>query len=170
MNKKSGKISVTTSTAAQDSGFAVNPDLIYNQMVGNLMQATSRALYEEVTFNKNQVTSIDWVTYPILRIADSPARHPRPRAAARPAVARLGRAGHVPDDRRDCERVLRSTGTRIHKAPMTPGRVRATLKAAGHQLDRGRFTASKVGARLPGLDRSRPWRRDAFFDVGSGRC
>ena len=72
VNKKSGKISVTHLYAAQDSGFAVNPDLIYNQMIGNVIQGTSRALYEEVTFNKNQVTSIDWVTYPILRFADAP--------------------------------------------------------------------------------------------------
>jgi CO/xanthine dehydrogenase Mo-binding subunit len=33
---------------------------------------TSRALSEEVTFNKNQVTSIDWIGYPILRFKDSP--------------------------------------------------------------------------------------------------
>ena len=56
VNKKSGKILVTHLYAAQDSGFAVNPDLIYNQMIGNVIQGTSRALSEEVTFNKNQVT------------------------------------------------------------------------------------------------------------------
>ena len=32
----------------------------------------SRALLEEVVFNKAQVTSLDWVTYPILRFKDSP--------------------------------------------------------------------------------------------------
>ena len=72
VNKKTGKISVTHLYGAQDSGFAVNPNLVDNQMVGNLIQATSRALWEEVTFNKNQVTSVDWVTYPILRFADAP--------------------------------------------------------------------------------------------------
>ena len=57
MNKKTGKILVTHLYAAQDSGFAVNPSLIYNQMIGNVIQGTSRALWEEVTFNKNHVTS-----------------------------------------------------------------------------------------------------------------
>ena len=32
----------------------------------------SRALLEEVTFNNTNVTSLDWVSYPILRFADSP--------------------------------------------------------------------------------------------------
>ena len=48
VNKKSGKILVTHIYAAQDSGFAVNPSLIYNQMIGNVIQGTSRALWEEV--------------------------------------------------------------------------------------------------------------------------
>ena len=73
VNKKTGKILVKHLYAAQDSGFAVNPNLIENQMIGNVIQGTSRALCEEVTFNKNQVTSLDWVTYPILRFKDAPA-------------------------------------------------------------------------------------------------
>ena len=32
----------------------------------------SRALFEQVAFNKKQVTSLDWVTYPILRFKDAP--------------------------------------------------------------------------------------------------
>ena len=43
----------------------VIPDRVHNQMGGNLITGTSRALVEEVTFNTSQVTSLDWVTYPI---------------------------------------------------------------------------------------------------------
>ena len=39
---------------------------------GNLLQATSRILKEEVTFDTEKVTSVDWVTYPILRHTDVP--------------------------------------------------------------------------------------------------
>src|SRR5579871_3161968 len=39
VNKKTGKILVQHLYGAQDSGFALNPDLIYNQMVGNLTQS-----------------------------------------------------------------------------------------------------------------------------------
>ncbi len=131
VNKKSGKISVTHLYGAQDSGFAVNPDLIYNQMVGNLTQSTSRALYEEVTFNKNQVTSIDWVTYPILRIADAPAvTHVLVQRLDQPSLG-SGEPVTCPTIGAIANAFFDATGTRMHEAPMTPGRVRATLKAAG---------------------------------------
>ena len=131
VNKKTGKILVKHLYGAQDSGFAVNPDLIYNQMVGNLTQSTSRALWEEVTFNKNNVTSIDWVTYPILRFKDAPAlttvlvqRTDQPSLGSGEPVTcpTIGAIANAFFD---------ATGVRMHEAPMTPGRVRATLKAAG---------------------------------------
>ncbi len=131
VNKKSGKITVLHLYAAQDSGFSVNPDLIYNQMIGNLTQSTSRALSEEVTFNKNQVTSLDWITYPILRIADAPKitnvlvqRTDQPSLGSGEPVTcpTLGAIANAFFD---------ATGTRMHEAPLSAGRVRATLSAAG---------------------------------------
>ena len=131
VNKQTGKISVQHLYGAQDSGFAVNPNLIYNQMVGNLTQATSRTLWEEVTFSKNQVTSIDWITYPILRFVDAPAvttvlvqRTDQPSlGSGEPVTCPV--VGAVANAFYD------ATGTRMYEAPFTPGRVRATLKAAG---------------------------------------
>ena len=131
VNKKSGKITVLHLYGAQDSGFSVNPDLIYNQMVGNLTQSTSRALSEEVTFNKNQVTSLDWITYPILRIADAPnlttvlvQRTDQPSLGSGEPVTcpTIGAIANAFFD---------ATGTRMHEAPLSAGRVRATLSAAG---------------------------------------
>jgi CO/xanthine dehydrogenase Mo-binding subunit len=131
VNKKSGKILVTHLYAAQDSGFAVNPDLIYNQMVGNLIQGTSRALSEEVVFNKNQVTSIDWIGYPILRFKDAPnvttvlvqrTDQPSLGSGEPPTCPIIGAIANAFFD---------ATGVRLHEAPFTTGRVRATLKAAG---------------------------------------
>ena len=48
------------------------PGGVENQAVGSLVQGTSRALLEEVAFNRSQVTSLDWITYPILRFKDAP--------------------------------------------------------------------------------------------------
>ena len=131
VNKKTGKLLVTHIYAAQDSGFAVNPSLIYNQMIGNVIQGTSRALYEEVTFNTNQVTSIDWVTYPILRFKDSP--QVTNVLVQRTDQTSLGSGEPVtcPLTGAIANAFYDATGVRIHEAPMTPGRVRATLKAAG---------------------------------------
>ena len=36
------------------------------------IQTTSRTLWEEVTFDRNNVTSVDWKTYPISEIATTP--------------------------------------------------------------------------------------------------
>ena len=94
VNKQTGKITVKHLYGAQDSGFAVNPNLIYNQMIGNMVQATSRTLWEEVTFNKNQVTSIDWVTYPILRFMDAPRS--RTCSSSGPTSRRSARASRSP--------------------------------------------------------------------------
>ena len=44
-----------------------------NQISGQLVQAASRLLKEEVTFSKTNVTSLDWNSYPILRFAETPA-------------------------------------------------------------------------------------------------
>jgi nicotinate dehydrogenase subunit B len=131
VNKKTGKITVTHLWGAQDSGFSMNPSLIYNQIVGNLIQGASRALSEEVTFNKNQVTSIDWIGYPILRFKDAPnvtavlvqrTDQPSLGSGEPPTCPVIGAIANAFYD---------ATGVRLHEAPFTPGRVRATLKAAG---------------------------------------
>ena len=50
----------------------INPDGVKNQVEGNVIQGVSRALFEEVLFDANGVTSLDWATYPILRFPDLP--------------------------------------------------------------------------------------------------
>jgi CO/xanthine dehydrogenase Mo-binding subunit len=131
VNKKSGKITVTHLYAAQDSGFSMNPTLIYNQMIGNVIQGTSRALSEEVTFNKNQVTSIDWIGYPILRFKDSPSvTNVIVQRTDQPSLG-VGEPVTCPITGAIANAFFDATGVRLHECPMTPGRVRATLKAAG---------------------------------------
>jgi len=131
VNKQTGKILVTHLYAAQDSGFAVNPNLIYNQMIGNVIQGASRALWEEVTFNKNNVTSIDWVTYPILRFKDHPAvTNVLVQRTDQPSLG-SGEPVTCPLTGSIANAFFDATGVRMHECPMTPGRVRATLKAAG---------------------------------------
>ena len=49
---------------ALNAGLAVNPTFVENQITGMLVQATSRLLKEEVTFDSASVTSVDWASYP----------------------------------------------------------------------------------------------------------
>lgn len=65
-------VRVSHALVAHDCGLIVNPDGLRNQIEGNVVQATSRALNEAVQFDRSRVTSLDWGGYPILRFADAP--------------------------------------------------------------------------------------------------
>jgi CO/xanthine dehydrogenase Mo-binding subunit len=131
VDKKSGKITVTHIYNGIDAGLIVNPDGVANQMTGGSVFGLSRALSEVFQTSKTRVTSLDWVTYPILRFKDAPhvtnvvvSRPDRlPTGTGEPAVAPI--PGAVANAFFD------ATGVRIRTGPMTPARVRATLQAAG---------------------------------------
>jgi len=131
VNKKTGKITVTHIYNGIDAGLAVNPEGIENQMVGGAIFGLSRALSETFTTSKTRVTSLDWVTYPILRFKEAP--HITNVIVNRPDKLPLG-AGEppcCPIPAAVANAFFDATGVRIREAPMTPARVRATLKAAG---------------------------------------
>jgi CO/xanthine dehydrogenase Mo-binding subunit len=131
VNKKTGKVTVLHMIAAQDSGFAINPDLLMNQMSGNLVQGSSRVLHEELMFDKKRVTSRDWVTYPILRFKDTPkvttvlVNRPDREASG------SGEPPLVPSGPAIANAIYDATGVRMTQAPLTPARVRGFLKNAG---------------------------------------
>jgi nicotinate dehydrogenase subunit B len=156
VNMKTGKITCTAVHCAQDTGLTQYVGGVENQAVGSIVMGASRALWEEVTFNSSNVTSLDWVSYPILRFKDAPTidfqivqRTDIP-AVNTPTV--LSNGTSVPASTVAASGVYSSgsgeppqscigaaianaffdaTGVRIRQAPMTPARVRATLKAAG---------------------------------------
>jgi CO/xanthine dehydrogenase Mo-binding subunit len=130
VDKKTGKIVVRHLYMAVDPGLAVNPELIENQMIGGAVMATGRVLHEAALFDRSRVTSLDWVTYPILRFRETPKvtaivlPHPDQRA---------GGAGEVPEAATTAaiaNAFFDATGVRIRESPMTPARVRATLASA----------------------------------------
>ncbi len=166
VNKQTGKIVCNTVYCAQDTGFIQYPGGVENQGVGSIVQGASRALFEEVTFNKSNVTSLDWVSYPIMRFQDAPKivfqmnqRTDIPNAPATNGVPGSGAAAGVVtngvsvvptttavsgvysagsgEPPSSCigaaiaNAFFDATGVRLREAPMTPARVRATLKAAG---------------------------------------
>jgi len=131
VNKKTGKIVVKHIYNAIDAGLAFNPEGIENQMVGGAIMGVSRALHEEVGFTKQRVTALDWVTYPILRFKDAPTitnvvvqrLDKLPTGAGEPPICPIPAA--------IANAFFDATGVRIRTGPMTPSRVRETLKAAG---------------------------------------
>jgi CO/xanthine dehydrogenase Mo-binding subunit len=130
VNKKTGKIVAKHMYAAQDSGYVVNPGLVENQMSGNLVMGTSRALMEQVIFDKERISSVDWSTYPLLRFKEHPnvttviVQRPDKPSTGSGEPPQVSVAAAIANAFYD------ATGVRLHEAPMTPGRVRAALKAA----------------------------------------
>ena len=144
VNKKSGKITATHLYGAQDTGLSVYLGGVENQAVGSMTQGLSRALYEQLAFNKSNVTSLDWVTYPILRFKDSPPvtfsvvqRTDIPAvdngtvATSGALATGSGEPPTAPIAAALANAFFDATGVRIRQAPLTAARVRATLKAAG---------------------------------------
>jgi CO/xanthine dehydrogenase Mo-binding subunit len=69
-----GRLIVHRAVAAVDSGEAVNPDGIRNQVEGGILQSLSWTAYEAAGHDGARRTDYDWSTYPILRFGDAPRR------------------------------------------------------------------------------------------------
>jgi CO/xanthine dehydrogenase Mo-binding subunit len=72
IDPSTGRVWTRKFTVAHDCGFIVNPGHLKKTIEGNIVMAASRALFEEVTWDAENVTSVDWASYPILEIADAP--------------------------------------------------------------------------------------------------
>jgi CO/xanthine dehydrogenase Mo-binding subunit len=130
VNKRTGKIVVKDLYVTQDTGLSINPELVENQMIGGVIMAASRVIHEQITFNTKRVTSLDWVTYPIMRFKDHPRVH---TTVIQRMDQTTGGSGEVPMDATVAaigNAFFDATGVRIRDTPITPGRVRAVLKAA----------------------------------------
>jgi CO/xanthine dehydrogenase Mo-binding subunit len=130
VNKRTGNIVAKRLFGALDAGLSVNPALVENQIVGQMIQSTSRVLKEEVTFDQTNVTSLDWVSYPVLRFAEHPDVTPvvvqrldQPSTGAGEEVMGATAAAIA-------NAFFDATGARLRQYPMTPERVRAALAAA----------------------------------------
>jgi CO/xanthine dehydrogenase Mo-binding subunit len=142
----SGRIEVRRVVCAHDCGLVVNPDALRNQIEGAIVQGLSRAIHEEVQFDRSRVTSVDWASYPILRFSEAPSieviligRPDQPlwgagEASIVPVAAALGNA------------LFDATGVRLRRVPFTPARVKEALGWASVASASGR-----VGLRVAEL-------------------
>jgi CO/xanthine dehydrogenase Mo-binding subunit len=131
VNRRTGRIRPLHLYAAQVAGLAVYLPGIENQIEGNLIMGASRALHEEVPFDRSRSLALDWVSYPILRFKDAPAVSTRIVQRLDLASTGSGEPTNVPVAAAIANAFFDATGHRIRTAPMTPGRVRAVLAAAG---------------------------------------
>lgn len=132
VNQESGEVQPRRFVIAHDCGPISNPDGLRNQIEGGILQGTSRALGEEITWDSDKVTSIDWESYNTLSLGiQLPVIDcvliDRPTATATGAgetaitlaAAAIGNA------------IFDATGARIRQVPFTPDRVKAALPSRG---------------------------------------
>ena len=127
VERASGRIRVERVACAFDCGQIINPDGVRGQVEGSILQTLSRALMEEVQFDRARVTSVDWSSYPILRFPDVPKldivlidRPTEPPVGAGEAACTTVAAALA-------NAVFDATGARLRTVPFTPERVKATL-------------------------------------------
>ncbi|MBW0004830.1 MAG: xanthine dehydrogenase family protein molybdopterin-binding subunit [Hyphomicrobiales bacterium] len=131
VDRPTGAIHVRRVACAHDCGLMINPDGVRSQVEGNILQTLSRALFEEIKFDRKGVTSADWASYPILTYPDVPELlidlvqrpHEPPlgagEASAAPVAAALANAVHD------------ACGIQLRTVPFTRERVRTALSGEG---------------------------------------
>jgi CO/xanthine dehydrogenase Mo-binding subunit len=128
VNRRIGEVRVTRFVCAHDCGLIINPDALRSTIAANLVQSLSRAMKEEVMFDRSNVTSVDWLTYPVARASDIPSQfdivllnHPElPSSGAGEPSSRATAAAIA-------NAIFDATGARVRQAPLTPARVKAVL-------------------------------------------
>jgi nicotinate dehydrogenase subunit B len=128
VNKATGDVSVTRVVAGQDSGLMINPDGVRHQIHGNVIQSTSRALMEEVSFDRGSVVSREWGAYPIITFPDVPRIDVLmlPRQDQPPLG--VGESASVPSAAAIANAIFDATGVRFRELPFTPERILAGLR------------------------------------------
>lgn len=128
VNRTTGLVRVTNVFVAHDCGLVINPDGVRNQIEGSTLQTISRTLKEEVRWDHEKVTSIDWASYPILTFSEVPEtieialinRPDQPAlGAGEPAVCSVPAA--------IANAIADATGARLRALPFTPEKVKAAL-------------------------------------------
>ena len=128
VERASGRIWARKVWVAHDCGLIINPQGLRYTIEGNVVHGLSRTLFEEVRFDRNSVTSIDWASYPILEMRDAPEAievvlidHPEiaSSGAGEPSIRVIPAAV--------ANALCDATGVRLRSAPLSADKVKAAL-------------------------------------------
>jgi nicotinate dehydrogenase subunit B len=129
VHRISGEVQVRRVVVGHDAGLMVNPAGVVQQIHGNVVQTTSRALKErvEVDARTGAVANREWGSYPILSFREVPVIEVLtiPRPGEPPLGA--GESSSVPGTAAIANAIFDATGVRLREPPFTPEVVRAAL-------------------------------------------
>ena len=129
VHKVTGEVHVSRVVVGHDAGLMVNPKGVEQQVHGNVLQTTSRALKEQLRVDpvSRTAASREWGGYPILSFREVPVVEvllmPRP---GEPALG-AGESASVPGTAAIANAIFDATGVRFRQPPFTPEVVRAAL-------------------------------------------
>jgi len=136
INRETGHLWVKRLVCAHDCGLVINPVGLVRTVECGMLHGLSRALWEEVQFDSEKVTSVDWVSHPSLRHSDTPESidvvivngDPNPDRPDLPHYG-AGEACHKPVIAAVANAVHDATGVRLRRVPFRRERVLAALQA-----------------------------------------
>jgi nicotinate dehydrogenase subunit B len=137
VDRRTGHVWVKRLVAAHDCGLVINPQSLRHTIECAMLHSISRAIHEEVSFDTEKVTSVDWNTHPSLTHADAPARidvvlvngDPNPNRPDLPHYG-AGETACKPMLAAVANAIYDATGVRIRRVPFRDQRVLAALKTA----------------------------------------
>jgi CO/xanthine dehydrogenase Mo-binding subunit len=137
VNRRTGHVWVKRLVCAHDCGLAINPEALRRTIECGMLHSLSRALHEEVRFDSEKPTGVDWITHPSLRHTDTPATidvvlvngDPNPK---RPDLPHYGAGETIckPLIAAVANAIFDATGVRLRRVPFRDARVLEALKAA----------------------------------------
>jgi CO/xanthine dehydrogenase Mo-binding subunit len=137
VHRTTGHVWVKRLVCAHDCGLVINPEGLRRTIEGGMLHSLSRALHEEVRFDTERVTSVDWISSPTLTHMDAPERidvvlvngDPAPNRPDLPHYG-AGEAACKPMIAAVANAIFDATGVRLRRVPFRAARVLAALKAA----------------------------------------
>jgi CO/xanthine dehydrogenase Mo-binding subunit len=136
VNRENGHIRVNRLVCAHDCGLVINPAGLAQTVECAMLHGLSRALWEEIRFDSEKVTSVDWASHPSLRHSDTPDSievvivngDPDPTRPDLPPYG-AGEGSHKPMIAAVANAVHDASGVRLREAPFRRERVLAALRA-----------------------------------------
>ncbi len=123
------QVRVRRLTIAVDAGLVISPDGAANQIEGGAIQSTSWTLKERVRFDRYNVTSDNWETYPILRFSEVPAVDVELMPGDGNPPLGVGECAQGPTAAAIGNAVFDALGVRVRSLPLTPEQIVAAMPA-----------------------------------------